>query len=169
MSVTKLGMALPELDDAVPRGRRPSRACDETASPFSNLQIISGHPSNPSGGSTNFRGRGRRRSASSHFGTPLNTSDTEEEVRAISASASLKARKYRLRVQREGTERRRSQSPSRSRSNALNTSPKRRRQRTATRSRSHIRDSEAKPGDAKSEDVKMGKEETQVEEYQPQK
>lgn len=87
-----------------------------------------------SNGSTNLRGRGRRRSVST-------SAIIDENSKPESSGRKSPGRKYQkkfLEVEVENENKRRSQSPSRSRSRGEKGETKpRRRQRTRTRSRSH--------------------------------
>jgi len=90
-----------------------------------------------SNGSTNLRGRGRRRSVSQSE----SQSRIDENTKPASLGRKSPGRKYQkkfLEVEIEKEHKRRSQSPSRSRSRGTKGETKpRRRQRTRTRSRSH--------------------------------
>jgi len=90
-----------------------------------------------SNGSTNLRGRVRRRSVS----PSESQSRIDENTKPVSSGRKSPGRKYQkkfLEVESEHENKRRSQSPSRSRSRGKKGETKpRRRQRTRTRSRSH--------------------------------
>jgi hypothetical protein len=118
-------------DDELQRGRKRRRSSGATPPPHLT-----------SNGSTNLRGRGRRRSLSQSHS--FNTSESlEQQARSLSPTGRKSpGKKYQkkgaLGVSGRNVKKRRSQSPSRSRSLEDGKSPKpRRRQRTRSRSRIH--------------------------------
>ena len=118
-------------DEELQRGRKRRRSSG--ASPPTHLT---------SNGSTNLRGRGRRRSMSQS--NSFTKSPFEECARSASPGRKSPGKKYQKKlagVRSRLEKKRRSQSPSRSRSmgqEGKGTPKPRRRQRTRTRSRSHV-------------------------------
>jgi len=117
-------------DEELQRGRKRRRS-SETSPP---MHLTSN-------GSTNLRGRGRRRSVSQS--NSFTKSSFEEHARSASPGRKSPGKKYQKKlkdVKSRLEKKRRSQSPSRSRSmghEGKGTPKPRRRQRTRTRSRSH--------------------------------
>jgi hypothetical protein len=117
-------------DEELQRGRKRRRSSGTSPPPHLT-----------SNGSTNLRGRGRRRSVSES--NSLTRSSFETRARSASPGRKSPGKKYQKKladVRSRLEKRRRSQSPSRSRSmghQGKGTPKPRRRQRTRTRSRSH--------------------------------
>ena len=130
-------------DEELQRGRKRRRS---SATPPAHVT---------SNGSTNLRGRGRRRSASQSNSFPR--SSLEDRARSVSPKRKSPRKKY----QKKSTNLRsrfekkiRSQSPSRSRSNGgkgTGTPKPRRRQRTHSRTRIHGKDEETQEAEAADE------------------
>lgn len=127
-------------DEELQRGRKRRRS---SGTPPAHLT---------SNGSTNLRGRGRRRSASQS--NSFTRSSLEERARSASPERKSPGKKYQKKlmgVKRRFEKKRRSQSPSRSRSiggKEKGTPKPRRRQRTRSRTRSHGKNEETKETEA---------------------
>ncbi|PMD47311.1 hypothetical protein L207DRAFT_153740 [Hyaloscypha variabilis F] len=127
-------------DEELQRGRKRRRS---SATPPAHVT---------SNGSTNLRGRGRRRSASQS--NSFTRSSLEGRARSVSPKRKSPGKKYQKKLTDLRTrfeKKRRSQSPSRSRSNGgkgEGTPKPRRRQRTHSRTRSHGKNKESQKTEA---------------------